>query len=118
MLPNTAKEYIVNNGITANFIVFGTGTSAESTSSTKLDTETLRMPLEMSRHGNKVYFTVIFSAQMGTATYTEVGLYAGGKLTKDSGNLMSRKLDTFTKTNGIAYIYQFVFEFTGFTNIQ
>lgn len=118
MLVTEAKNQILNHGIDANYILFGDGITSASLTDEKLEDEVLRIPVFSSRYENKLYFTAIFSEQMGVDSYTEIGIVRNGKLTKDTGSLLSRILSNFTKQIDTAYLYRYIFTFTGFTDIQ
>ena len=119
MIVTAAKDIILTSGFGINnvYIALGTGTNPATLLDSALQTETLRLPAWPSRYGNKLYFNAVLAELMPNASYTEVGLFFNGKLTKNSGQLISRKLNNFTKSLGIRYIMIYELEFTGFTNI-
>lgn len=118
MLTTEAKNYILEYGFDANYIALGTDTEEETPADVTLGTETLRIPTIDSRYLNKLYFTAIIPPQMPSTTYSEIGLYRKGKLTKDSGKLLSRRVEELTKAANTGYLVRYIFEFTGFTDIQ
>ena len=76
----------------------GTGTTAEMTNDTTLDTETDRLaPTSQRRQGNQLIVRTFFSNANLPTTVEEVGWFMNGSGSVDSGELITRALTTFVK---------------------
>lgn len=118
MITTAAKNYILEHGFDCNYILLGSGDTPASLTDAKLETEEMRLPIKSSRYTNVLSFIGILSKQMPAANYTEIGIVRNGRLTKDSGNLLSRIVQSIVKSTNTMYLIKFKFTFTGFTNIQ
>lgn len=100
-ITTTAFHTVIANNMTSNsptntmlvdYIAVGTGTTAPAIGNTTLETETARK-LQTSRTnsaGVAAVATAFSAGDVPTSTLKEVGLFAGGTATADTGVLVSR----------------------------
>lgn len=107
-----AAVTITNGGLNAvrdalagliTYVAVGTGTAAPAATDTQLGNETFRKAVTSTGNGTNPgegLFTMSLSPQdaVGVAI-TEVGWFAGGSLTANSGTLIARVLYSHTHTN-------------------
>ncbi len=76
----------------------GTGTTAEATTDTTLDTETNRLaPTSSKRQENQLIVRTLFSNANLPATTEEMGVFMNGSGSVDTGELLVRSLLNFVK---------------------
>ena len=78
-----AARMIDNATAVVSHMAIGQGTTAASASDTALESELGRATVTAARDGNKVTYTAIFAAGVGTGAITEAGLFNA-----ESGGLM------------------------------
>ncbi len=92
---NRAAQVILDD---ISHTAVGTGTTAEATNDTTLDTETDRLaPTSQRRQANQIIVRTFFSNANLPATTEEVGWFMNGSGAADSGELLVRALTTFVK---------------------
>jgi hypothetical protein len=86
------------------YFAFGTGTGAVAESDTTLGTEVFRKQVT-SKGWNGKQFVAICQLANNEANYSlkEVGVFAGGTVTADSGTLLSHALKDIEKNSNITY---------------
>ena len=87
-----------------SYFAFGTGTTAVTESDTTLEAEGFRKEFT-SKSWNGKQFVAICQLATDEANFTiqEVGIFAGGSVTADTGTLLSHSLRTIEKNSNITY---------------
>jgi hypothetical protein len=87
-----------------SYFALGTGTTPVTESDTTLGTEVFRKAFT-SKSWNGKQFVAICQLSTSEANYsiTEVGIFAGGTITPNSGTLLSHALRTIEKNSNITY---------------
>ncbi|MFA7628594.1 MAG: hypothetical protein WCY37_04305 [Candidatus Dojkabacteria bacterium] len=108
----TPVYYAVLKGLTGEvvpdidvtYFAFGTGTGAVAEGDTTLGTEVFRKQVT-SKGWNGKQFVAICQLANNEANYSlkEVGVFAGGTVTADSGTLLSHALKDIEKNSNITY---------------
>lgn len=122
IITTPVYEYILKSlqgdsldSIELNYFAFGTGTTPVTEDDTTLETEYFRKVFT-SKSWNGKQFTAIcqLSTDEANTTLTEVGVFAGGTSTPDSGTLLSHALKPIDKNSNITYnvIYRLTLEET------
>jgi hypothetical protein len=90
--------------ISLSYFAFGIGTTATADTDTTLTTEVFRKQVT-SKGWNGKQFVAICQLANNEANYSlkEVGVFAGGTLTADSGTLLSHALKDIEKNSNITY---------------
>jgi len=92
---NRVTQLILDN---ISHTVVGSGTTAEATNDTTLDTETNRLaPTSTRKVANQILVRTFFSNTNLPTTVEEVGWFMNGSGSVDSGELLVRALSSFTK---------------------
>ena len=93
MIANNLGSVTPNNDMAINYSSLGTGTTAPSSSDTKLVTETHRKQIaSLTNLSNSVFASAFYQATEVTGTFYEAGLFCDGTALTDSGILFSRVL--------------------------
>jgi len=92
---NRAAQVILND---ISHAAVGSGTTAEATSQTQLATETNRLaPTSTHRQSNQLVVRTFFSNANLPTTVEELGWFMNGSGTANSGEMLARALNSFTK---------------------
>ncbi len=94
-----------------NYIALGSGDSAFSVASTKLNTEVYRKVVSDSAHSDNVAYIDVFiaSGDVADATYKEAGAFIDGTDTADSGQAFSLVVQDFVKSGSMFISLQVTF---------
>ena len=96
-LRDTMFGYV--GSTTINYIAIGSSSNPVTGAETKLVNETLRVPVTVAKVGDLILdIDAYLTETMGNISIKEVGLFANGSATKDSGTLVTRILYDKTKT--------------------
>ena len=107
IVPTVGRQNIANNMTSAsptsvllvNKAALGTGTNTPANTDTTLQTETYRNDVaSRTNAANIAYVTAFYSAVEVSGTFREIGLFAGGTATANTGVLMSRVAINITKS--------------------
>lgn len=107
IVPTVARQNIANNmtasspasSLLINKAALGTGTNTPANSDTQLQTETYRNDVaSKTNSANVAYVTAFYSAAEVSGTFREIGLFAGGTASANTGVLMSRVAINITKS--------------------
>jgi len=92
------------DSLDVSYFAFGTGTTPVAEGDTTLETEVFRKAFT-SKSWNGKQFVAICQLSTAEANYsiTEVGIFAGGTITPDSGTLLSHALRPIEKNSNITY---------------
>ena len=92
VIANNMTDATPTNTMLVDYIAVGTGTNTPAVTDTQLQTETARKLQTSSTNGNNVatVATVFNAGDVPASTLREVGLFAGGTVTANSGILVSR----------------------------
>ena len=96
-----------------SYFAFGTGTTACTENDTVLETEGFRKEFTSKSWSGKQFVAICqLATDEANFTITEVGVFAGGTITTDSGTLLSHALRTIEKNSNITYniIYRLTLE--------
>lgn len=96
---NTDNESVDLDAFTINRVALGTGTTAVTSTDTKLAAEIYRKLPTTKTRGNSSFVTkVIIAPADAVGNIKEIGIFAKGTNTADSGTLLSRLLIDKQKT--------------------
>jgi len=88
-----------------NYMATGTGTATALKSDTKLQTEAFRKaPASKTRQDTKFICKLSLASNESNFTITEIGTFANGTGTADSGTLISRANVNIEKNANISYL--------------
>ena len=92
---NRAAQVILDD---ISHAAVGSGTTAEATSDTTLATETDRLaPTSTHRQANQIVVRTFFSNANLPTTVEELGWFMNGSGSANSGEMLTRALNSFTK---------------------
>lgn len=107
-LVTTVGMAMITNNLTSssptddpqiNYCAVGTGVTTPALSDTTLETETYRnLQASQTNSGSVAYVTMFISATDDNGTYKEVGFFANGTASADSGVLFSHSAINITKS--------------------
>ena len=87
-----------------SYFAFGTGTTACTENDTVLGTEGFRKEFTSKSWTGKQFVAICqLATDEANFTITEVGIFAGGSVTADTGTLLSHSLRTIEKNSNITY---------------
>ena len=87
-----------------SYFAFGTGTTPVTESDTVLGVEGFRKEFTSKCWTGKQFVAICqLATDEANFTITEVGIFAGGSLTSNSGTLLSHSLRTIEKNSNITY---------------
>lgn len=87
-----------------SYFAFGTGTTPVAESDTTLETEGFRKEFTSKSWTGKQFVAICqLATDEANFTITEVGIFAGGSVTADTGTLLSHSLRTIEKNSNITY---------------
>jgi len=90
--------------IDVSYFAFGTGTTACTENDTVLGTEGFRKEFTSKSWTGKQFVAICqLATDEANFTITEVGIFAGGSVTADTGTLLSHSLRTIEKNSNITY---------------
>lgn len=107
IIPTVGRQNIANNMTAAvpasslliNKAALGSGTNTPANTDTILQTETYRNDVaSRTNSANIGYVTAFYNATEVSGTFREIGLFAGGTATANTGVLMSRVAINITKS--------------------
>ena len=104
-------EYILKSltgealgSLDVSYFAFGTGTTAVTEDDTTLETEGFRKEFTSKSWTGKQFVAICqLATDEANFTITEVGVFAGGSVTADTGTLLSHSLRTIEKNSNITY---------------
>ena len=87
-----------------SYFAFGTGTTPVTESDTVLGVEGFRKEFTSKSWNGKQFVAICqLATDEANFTITEVGIFAGGSLTANTGTLLSHSLRTIEKNSNITY---------------
>jgi len=90
--------------IDVSYFALGTGTTPVTESDTTLGTEGFRKEFTSKSWTGKQFVAICqLATDEANFTITEVGVFAGGSVTADTGTLLSHSLRTIEKNSNITY---------------
>ena len=90
--------------IDVSYFAFGTGTTAVTEDDTTLETEGFRKEFTSKSWTGKQFVAICqLATDEANFTITEVGVFAGGSVTANTGTLLSHSLRTIEKNSNITY---------------
>ena len=102
ILKNLNGETV--DSLDVSYFAFGTGTTAVTEDDTTLGTEGFRKEFTSKSWTGKQFVAICqLATDEANFTITEVGIFAGGSLTANSGTLLSHSLRTIDKNSNITY---------------
>ena len=102
ILKNLNGETV--DSLDVSYFAFGTGTTAVTEDDTILETEGFRKEFTSKSWTGKQFVAICqLATDEANFTITEVGVFAGGSVTADTGTLLSHSLRTIEKNSNITY---------------
>lgn len=102
ILKNLNGETV--DSLDVSYFAFGTGTTAVTEDDTVLGVEGFRKEFTSKSWTGKQFVAICqLATDEANFTITEVGIFAGGSLTADTGTLLSHSLRTIEKNSNITY---------------
>ena len=102
ILKNLNGETV--DSLDVSYFAFGTGTTAVAEDDTTLEAEGFRKEFTSKSWTGKQFVAICqLATDEANFTIQEVGIFAGGSLTADTGTLLSHSLRTIEKNSNITY---------------
>jgi len=92
------------DSLDVSYFAFGTGTTAVTEDDATLETEGFRKEFTSKSWTGKQFVAICqLATDEANFTITEVGVFAGGSVTANTGTLLSHSLRTIEKNSNITY---------------